>query len=52
MALGKSLLSSSKQNKDKISLDDLASDFYNLYIDRIRNNKPQGLMPGRKKYIE
>ena len=52
MALGKCLLSYSQQSKDKISLDDLAFDFYNLYIDRVKNNKPQGLMLGRKTYIE
>jgi hypothetical protein len=33
-------------------LDDLAFDFYNLYIDRVKNNKPQGLVLGRKTYLE
>jgi 5-methylcytosine-specific restriction endonuclease McrA len=52
MALGKCLLSYSKQNKDKITLDDLALDFYNLYVDRVKNKKPQGAVLGRKTYIE
>ena len=52
MALGKCLLDYSEKGRDKVSLDDLASDFYNLYVDRVKNKKPQGLTSGRQTYVE
>ncbi len=52
MGLGKCLLSYSHQNKDRISLDDLAHDFYKLYVERVKDNKPQGSIKGRETYLE
>ena len=52
MALGKCLLDYAEKGRDKVSLDDLASNFYNLYVDKVKNKKPQGLTSGRHTYVE
>lgn len=52
MALGKCLLSYAQSNREKVSLDDLTRDFYNLYIDKVKAGKPQGGSVGNKTYLE
>ncbi|NLI74313.1 MAG: HNH endonuclease [Euryarchaeota archaeon] len=52
MALGKLLLGYSYSGLDRISLDDLASDFLSLYIERTENNHPQQGVMGRKTIVE
>lgn len=52
MALGKILLDYSRQNREKVPLDDIAEDFFNLYSIRMKNGKPQGAILGRKTIVE
>ena len=52
MALGKILLDYSRANKEKVALDELAEDFFNLYVTRMKSGKPQGAMLGRKTFVE
>ncbi len=41
MGLGNLLIKYSSNNLEKIPLDELAEDFYNLYKNRVKNGKPQ-----------
>jgi hypothetical protein len=52
MALGKILLQYSQANREKVSLDDLAGDFFDLYNVRMKNGKPQGATLGRRTVVE
>lgn len=53
MALGSSLIKFGNANSDKkILLDDLAQDFYNIYKNRLKNEKPQLMTLGRKTVVE
>jgi hypothetical protein len=52
IALGKMLLNYSYVNKEKVSLNELADDFFNLYSDRMNNGKAQGATLGRKTIVE
>ena len=52
IALGKILLHYSEANRERISMNELAEDFFNLYSDRMKNGKPQGAILGRKTFVE
>jgi len=49
MALGKILLNYSQVNREKVSMNELAEDFFNVYSVRVKNGKPQGATLGRKR---
>lgn len=52
MALAKCLLAYASSNREKVSLDDLTRDFYNLYVHKVKAGKPQGGILGKKTYVE
>jgi len=52
IALGKLLGDYAYENRVRIDLDDLTSDFIDIYIDRCKQGKPQLSYPGRKTYVE
>ena len=52
IALGKLLGDYAYENRVRIDLDDLTSDFIDIYIDRCKQGKPQLSISGRKTYVE
>ena len=52
MGIGKLLINYAKNNQNKVSLDDLARDFLQLYDDRITNGQRQNKSAGRNTYVE
>lgn len=52
MALGRCLINYSLKNQTKVSLDELADDFYQLYLEKVKAGKNQGALLGKKTYVE
>ncbi|MDQ1255003.1 MAG: hypothetical protein QG646_4282 [Euryarchaeota archaeon] len=52
IALGNCLLKYSAENNDRVSLDDLTQDFFDLYAERLKAGKPQQGIMGRKTVVE
>jgi len=52
MALGHLLIEYASQNRQKVSLDDLAHDFYHLYEKRLENGQRQNKSVGKNTYVE
>ncbi|RDU38913.1 HNH endonuclease [Neobacillus piezotolerans] len=52
IALGESLIRFSEKGKNFISMNELAEDFFNMYLDRLKNGKPQLANPNRKTAME
>lgn len=54
MALAQCLINSASKSSEKLTLDELAEDFYDIYIERTRagGGKPQNAQLGKKTYVE
>jgi hypothetical protein len=52
MALAQCLISYASKNSEKLTLDELAEDFFEIYIERTRGGKPQNAQLGKKTYVE
>jgi len=52
MGLGNCLIKFASQNKDKVSLDEVTAEFYEIYRNRCKNGKPQLGLQGRKTEME
>jgi hypothetical protein len=52
IALGKTLVTFSKVNKDKVTWEELSKEFLTQYRDRLKNKMPQQLTPGRRTVME
>ena len=52
MALGDLLIGYAKNNREQIDLDELASDFFNIYKNRMTNGLRQNKSKGKTPYVE
>lgn len=52
IALGRCLAAFAEQRKSHVSMPELAEAFFDLYLDRLIEGKPQLLLPGRQTIIE
>jgi 5-methylcytosine-specific restriction endonuclease McrA len=52
MGLGKCLIKFASKNNQKVSLDEVTNEFYEIYKDRCKSGKPQLGLQGRKTEIE
>lgn len=52
VALATCLLSYSDQGKTFVSMDELANDFFDIYLARLQNGRPQLNLPGRLTVME
>jgi uncharacterized protein YpmB len=54
MALAQCLINSATKNSEKLTLDELAEDFFDIYVKRTRDgiSKPQNAQLGKKTYVE
>ena len=52
IALGRLLLQYASTNNNRIDMDIVASDFFDLYFDRCKLGKPQLAWKGRFSYVE
>lgn len=52
MGLGECLIKFASENKEKVSLDEVTTEFYEIYRKRCKNGKPQLGLQGRKTEIE
>jgi 5-methylcytosine-specific restriction endonuclease McrA len=52
IALGNSLIDFATQNKNNISMSELAESFFDQYLLRLESNKPQLLTPNRRTVME
>ncbi len=52
MALGKCLIKFASDNKEKVDMDELGSEFFKLYINRCKSGKPQLAHVGRTTFVE
>jgi 5-methylcytosine-specific restriction endonuclease McrA len=52
MGLGECLIKFASKNEDKVSLDEVTAEFYEIYRQRCQNGKPQLKLQGRKTYVE
>ena len=53
LALAQCLISYASKNSEKLTLDELAEDFFDVYVERTRSkNKPQNAQLGKKTYVE
>lgn len=52
MGVGRLLIKYANDNLEKISLDDMAQDFYNMYEKRIANGQRQNKSSGKNTYVE
>jgi len=52
IALGKLLSNYAFENRTRINMDEVASDFIDLYCNRLKNGKPQIGLSGRKTVVE
>jgi 5-methylcytosine-specific restriction endonuclease McrA len=52
IALGQCLIDFAKQGKTNVKMSELAVSFFDLYHDRLKNGKPQLVMPNRRTVME
>lgn len=52
MALGQTLIHFCQNGKSKISMSELAEEFFQLYLKRLENGKPQLFQPNRRTAME
>jgi 5-methylcytosine-specific restriction endonuclease McrA len=52
IALGRCLIGFAEQGKSHIVMQELAEAFFNIYLDRLKEGKPQLLLPGRQTVME
>ncbi|WP_070120429.1 HNH endonuclease [Bacillus marinisedimentorum] len=52
IALGQCLYRLAEKEKNKVTMHDLAVEFFEVYYERLKNNKPQLLLPNRRTVME
>jgi hypothetical protein len=52
IALGASLIRFSQKGKTHITMTELAEDFFDMYLERLKNGKPQLVLPNRRTAME
>ncbi|TNP14134.1 HNH endonuclease [Bacillus tropicus] len=52
IALGQSLIRFSEQQRNVVSMNELAEDFFDMYLERLKNGKPQLATPNRQTAME
>lgn len=52
IALGQSLIRFCQQGKTHVTMSELAEDFFDMYLKRLENGKPQLLQPNRRTEME
>ena len=52
IALGQSLIRFTEQQKNSVSMNELAADFFYMYLERLKHGKPQLATPNRQTAME